>query len=165
MAPVSKGLFSFVIFAYLLGPSLLGFALTFPRPKTFVQRHPRWLLIPFLIGLIPPLLLFINPVLAALGFPITLAMVIAAIAVVDSQSPLQCAIDQPRPIALGGWRHGRRFGALYTELHSELWSTVCPRETSFLSLAAMGFPVMGISLGIAITLIASLTLRSSYDAR
>ena len=49
-AGVAKLIFSNVVFAYLIAPSYLGYALTFPKPKSFIQRQPRWLLLPFLIG-------------------------------------------------------------------------------------------------------------------
>lgn len=149
LAAFSKGLFSFVIFAYLLGPSLLGFALTFPQPKLFVQRHPAWLLVPFLVGMLPPLLLFVNPQLAAVGFPITLGMVLAAIAsLIHSALTMRDAISRAQlRWAVGGVVAGL---ALFTLNYFP--EVISPSINNFFRiLPAMGLPVMGISLAIAIT--------------
>jgi len=145
-----KALFSFVIFAYLLGPSLLGFALTFPRPKAFIQRHPAWLLVPFVIGLIPPLLLFTLPSLAVLGFPITLGMVVAAIAsLLHSAVTMRDAISRAQlRWAIGGVVIGL---ALFTLNYVPNLGGSSALRDLFHIFPTMGFPVMGISLGIAIT--------------
>ena len=138
-----------MIFAYLLGPSLLGFALTFPRPKAFIQRHPVWMLVPFLIGMVSPLLLFINPQLAAIGFPITLGMVLAAIAsLIHSAVTMRDAISRAQlRWAIGGVVAGL---ALFTlNYFPEVLAPSLP--DFFLVLPAMGLPVMGVSLAIAIT--------------
>lgn len=75
-AGIAKFIFSNVHFAYLLAPSFLGFTLTFPKPKSFIQRQPRWLLLPYLVGLVPIILLFIDPELATIGFLLTFAMLV-----------------------------------------------------------------------------------------
>jgi hypothetical protein len=46
------GFFSYIIFGVLLAPSLLTFALLFPRPKQVIQRHPWLAFLPFVYGLL-----------------------------------------------------------------------------------------------------------------
>lgn len=145
-----KSLFSFVIFAYLLGPALLGFALTFPRPKALVQRHAAWLLLPFVIGLIPPLLLFTLPSLAVLGFPITLGMVLAAIvSLIHSAVTMRDAISRAQlRWAIGGVVAGL---ALFTLNYVPNLGGSSGLRDLFHIFPTMGLPVMGLSLAIAIT--------------
>jgi hypothetical protein len=148
IASVMKGLFSFVIFAYLLGPTLLGFALTFPRPKAFIQRRPALLLVPFLIGMLPLALLFVNPQLAAIGFPLTLGMIIASIgSLIHSAVTMRDAISRAQlQWAVGGVVAGLLLFTLNFFPHVFPGSF----QDLFLLLASMGFPVIGISLAIAI---------------
>lgn len=146
-ATLGKALFSFVIYAYLFGPALLGFALTFPHPKAFVQRRPSWLLAPFLIGSISPLLLLINPGLAAIGFPITLGMVIGAIvSLIHSARTMRDRISR----AQLRWAVGGVVGGLALFLLNYPIGLPSPIYEALLSLASMGLPVMGVSLAIAI---------------
>lgn len=48
----ANGVFGYLLFGAMLGPSLLAFALQFPRPKGVIERHP-WLgVAPFGLGLL-----------------------------------------------------------------------------------------------------------------
>ena len=78
-AGIAKAFFSNIVFAYLLAPSFLGFSLTFPHPKNFIKRQPLWLLVPYLVGSVTMVLLFVAPETAVIGFPITLTMLILGI--------------------------------------------------------------------------------------
>jgi DNA-binding CsgD family transcriptional regulator len=52
LALYADGVFGYLLFGIMLGPSLLAFALQFPRPKGVIQRHP-WLgMAPFGLGLL-----------------------------------------------------------------------------------------------------------------
>jgi hypothetical protein len=147
LAAYGNALFSFVIFAYMFGPALVGFALTFPRPKVIIQRHPRWLIVPYLFGIVVPLLLFVNPQMAAVGFPITLAMVIAAVvALIHSALTMHDAISSAQlRWAVGGVVAGLGLFTLNYPV-----GLPSPLHEVFLVLGAVGLPVMGISLAIAI---------------
>lgn len=147
-AAFGKAVFSYVIFAYLFGPALLGFALTFPRPKAIIHRRPWLLLIPFMIGSIAPVLLFIKPSLAAVGFPITLGMVLAAIAgLMHSALTMRDAISRAQlRWAVGGVVLGL---GLFLLNYPSIAVTGFLRQTILL-LANMGLPVMSLSLAVAI---------------
>ncbi len=147
-AAFGKALFSYVIFAYLFGPSLLGFALTFPRSKAFIRRRAWLLLIPFLIGSIAPALLFIEPSMAVIGFPITLGMVLAAIAaLVHSALTMRDAISRAQlRWAVGGVVLGL---GLFLLNYPSIAVTGFLRQ-AILLLANMGLPVISVSLAVAI---------------
>jgi hypothetical protein len=51
LAIAITGFYSFIIFGVFLAPSLLAFALLFPRPKAAIQRRPRLISIPYGLGL------------------------------------------------------------------------------------------------------------------
>ena len=142
---IAVALFRYVIFAYLFGPALLGFALTFPRPKAFVQRRPWLLAIPFLVGSTAPALLFISAPLSAIGFPITLGMILASIAaLLHSGTTMRDAISRAQlRWAVGGVVVGL---GLFTLNYWPVGFVTNP----FLLLALFGLPVMGISLMVAI---------------
>jgi len=73
------GYFSYAIIGTLFAPSLLAFALLFPRPKLFLQRRP-WLgLAPYVLGLLI-LVYLVAGGTAVAGWVGALSMVIASIA-------------------------------------------------------------------------------------
>ncbi len=149
LAGFGRALFRNVIFAYLFGPSLLGFALTFPRPKAFVQGR-LWLLgLPFVLGSSAPALLFIAPPLSAIGFPITLAMILAAIAaLVHSGLTMRDAISRAQlRWAVGGMVLGL---ALFTLNYWPFFTGSRILGEIMLAAASLGLPVIGISLAVAI---------------
>lgn len=147
-AILAKGMFSNVIFAYLLGPSLLGFALTFPQPKTFIQRHPGWLVVPYLVGTIPPIFLFTAPSLAGLGFPLTFAMILLTIAaLVHTGLTVRDAMSRAQlRWAVGGVVVGL---ALFTLTYGTFLITGLLQEIVRV-IAQLGLPVIGLSLAMAI---------------
>lgn len=147
-AAFCKAIFSYVIFAYLFGPSLLGFALTFPHPKAVIRRRPWLLLLPFLIGSSAPVLLFIDPSMATIGFPITLGMILATIAaLVHSALTMRDAISRAQMRwAVGGVILGL---GLFTLNYLSISVTGILRQTILL-LASIGPPVMSLSLAVAI---------------
>ncbi len=148
LAIFGKVFFSNVIFAYMFGPSLLGFALSFPRPKTFIQRRTWLLVVPFLLGSSTTVLLFIAPPLATIGFPITLGMVLAAMgALLHSALTMHDAISRAQlRWAVGGMVVGMGLFTLNFINFGELGFL----NIVFRVLTASSLPVMGISLAIAI---------------
>ncbi len=147
-AVLSKALFSNVIFAYMFGPSLLGFALTFPRPKAFIQRRPGWLAAPYLAGAITLVLLFTAPKLTLIGFPLTLAMILASMAaLIHSGLTMRDTVSRAQlRWAVGGVVLGL---AMFT---LNYWASFLPSPISnvLLAIAVCGPLVMGLSLAIAI---------------
>jgi hypothetical protein len=147
-AAFSKTLFGNIIFAYLLGPSFWGFAFTFPRPKLWVQRQPRWLLVPFLIGAITIVLLAFAPTYAIIGFPLTMAMLVGGLgALLHSGLTQRDAISRAQlRWAIGGVSIGVGLFLLNFLLFSGQ-----PLYRDLLSaLASLGFPIIALSLAIAI---------------
>jgi len=144
-AIAGAALFRNVIFPYLFAPALLGFGLTFPRPKAFVGRRPWLLSLPFVLGSSGPVLLFIDPAAAAIGFPITLAMVLATIsALIHSALTMRDAISRAQlRWAVGGV-------VLGLGLFTLNFVPLAPGNNPVLLLPALGLPVMGLSLMIAI---------------
>jgi len=146
-AGIAKFIFSNVHFAYLLAPSFLGFTLTFPKPKSFIQRQPRWLLLPYLVGLVPIILLFIDPELATIGFLLTFAMLVLGLAAlihsglamrdVVSRAQLRWAVGG---VAVGVALFLLNFASPTPPLYREIT----------LFVASLGFPIIGISLAMAI---------------
>ena len=149
LAVFGRAMFRNVIFAYLFGPSLLGFALTFPRPKALVQRKPWLLSLPFLLGSSAPVLLFIAPPLSTVGFPITLGMILASIAaLLHSALTMRDAISRAQlRWAVGGVVFGM---GLFTFNYWPLFAGSRILGEIMLAAASSGLPVMGISLAVAI---------------
>ncbi len=143
-----KVIFNNVIFAYLFGPALLGFGLTFPHPKGLIKRHPWLLVAPFALGSTVLVLLFIAPNLAVIGFPITLGMILATIAaLLHSALTMRDAISRAQlRWAVGGVMLGL---GLFTLNFLTQNTSGISREV-LLALASLGLPVMVISLAIAI---------------
>ena len=147
-AVLGRAIFQNVIFAYLFGPALLGFALTFPHPKNFIQRRPWMLIIPFLLGGIVPALLFIQPSLAVIGFELTLGMILASIAaLIHSSLTMRDAISRAQMRWAAG---GVVLGLLLFTLNFVTYDGTGILREVLLAVAAFGLPVMGISLTVAI---------------
>lgn len=72
------GFFSYIIFGVLLAPSLLAFALLFPRPKQIIQRYPWLAFLPFAYGLLLLVFLLLGG-RAEVGWVSTLGMMILTI--------------------------------------------------------------------------------------
>jgi hypothetical protein len=146
-AGIAKFIFSNVHFAYLLAPSFLGFTLTFPKPKSFIQRQPRWLLLPYLVGLVPIILLFIDPELATIGFLLTFAMlVLGLVALIHSGLTMRDVVSRAQlRWAVGGVAVGV---ALF--LLNFASNAPPPYREIILFVASLGFPIIGFSLAMAI---------------
>jgi len=146
-AGMAKLIFSNVIFAYLMAPSFLGFALTFPKPKTFIQRQPRWLLLPYLVGLVPTILLFFDPKLAEIGFLLTFGMLLLGmIALIHSGLTMRDAISRAQlRWAIGGVVAGVAIFLLNFASYAPP-----PYREIILFVASFGQPIIGVSLAIAI---------------
>ena len=146
-AGLTKLIFSNVVFAYLIAPSYLGYALTFPKPKSIIQRQPRWLLLPFLIGLVPTILLFIDPQFAEVGFMLTLVMILlGVIALIHSGLTMRDAVSRAQlRWAIGGFITG---SAVF--LLNFIGNLPSPYREMILFVASLGLPIMGFSLAIAI---------------
>ncbi len=145
---ISKALFGNIIFAYLLGPAFLGFALTFPRPKAWIQRQPRWLLAPFLLGATTIVLLAVLPAYASIGFGLTFAMLVSGLgALLHSGVTQRDAISR----AQLRWAVGGVSVGVSLFLLNALLFPGQPLYREWLSaLASLGFPVIVFSLTIAI---------------
>jgi hypothetical protein len=149
-AALSKGLFTNLSFAYMLAPSLLGFTLTFPRPKAFVRRQRRWLVAPYLVGAIAPVLLFSMPKLSLIGYPLTLGMILAGIAaLVHSGLTMRDAVSRAQlRWAVGGVVVGL---AMFTlNYWAYLFLVPDPLGIILLNVANFSMSVIGLSLAIAI---------------
>ena len=147
-AGLGRVIFQNVIFAYLFGPALLGFALTFPHPKGFIQRRPWLLIIPFLLGGFVPALLFVRPSLAVIGFDITLGMILLSIAaLIHSALTMRDAISRAQMRWAAG---GVVLGLLLFALNFVTYDGTGIFREVLLAVASFGLPVMGISLAIAI---------------
>ena len=144
-AAFAKVFFANIIFAYLLGPSFLNFTLTFPRPKGFIQRRAVWLLAPYLVGSMTILLLIVAPPLAVIGFALTFVMLLLGVAaLIHAAFAMRDAISRAQlRWAVGGVASGVALFLLNIASFSRF------REV-FIALASLGYPVISISLAIAI---------------
>jgi hypothetical protein len=146
-AGLAKTFFSNIVFAYLFAPSFLGFALTFPKPKSLIQRQPHWLLVPYLIGSVTIVLLFTFPELATIGFLLTFAMLfLGVIALVHSGFTMRDAISRAQlRWAMGGVTVGVAVFMLNFASNSPP-----PYREIILFVASLGTLIIGLSLAIAI---------------
>ncbi|HSF82262.1 MAG TPA: hypothetical protein VLA49_13550 [Anaerolineales bacterium] len=145
-AGYAKVFFSNIIFAYLLAPSFLGFALTFPQPKGFIRRQPRWLLLPYLVGSSTILLLFTAPQQAVIGFLFTfLMLLLGVISLIHAGFTQRDAISRAQlRWAVGGVVAG-------VALFMLNFATYQVEHRDFiLAVASLGFPIVSFSLAIAI---------------
>ena len=141
-------LFLNVIFAYMFGPSLLGFGLTFPHPKAFIQKRPWLLVVPFVLGSSAPILLFIQPDLAVIGFQLTFGMVLGTIAaLLHSGLTMRDAISRAQlRWAVGGVV----FGLALFSLNFLPFQAIGVFENIGFAIAQMSLPIIGLSLAVAI---------------
>jgi hypothetical protein len=80
LALITTAFFGNIIFAYLLAPSFLGFALSFPHPKKFIEHRPVLLVLPYLVGSVTIFLLFLAPEFTEIGFLLTFVMLLLGVA-------------------------------------------------------------------------------------
>ncbi len=148
MAVFGKLFFANIYFAYMFGPSLLGFSLTFPHPKSFIQRHSWLLVLPFLLGSSTVVLLLIAPPWAVIGFAFTLGMILLAIgALIHSALTVRDTVSRAQlRWAVGGAMMGM---GLFT-LNFVIFDEPGLLRNVRMVLAYSGLPVMGVSLAVAI---------------
>jgi hypothetical protein len=146
-AALAKAFFSNIVFAYLLAPSLLGFTLTFPRPKPMIERHPLWLLVPYLVGSTTIILLIVAPELATIGFLLTFAMLLlGVVALGHTWLTMRDAISRAQMRwAVGGVTLGTAVFLL-----NAASNIPSPYREIVISVASLGFPIITISLAMAI---------------
>ena len=149
-AAYAKFTFSNVHFAYLLAPSFFGFSLTFPRLKGIARRVPALLSAGYLVGAIPAVLLFTAPELATIGFALTALMLIfSVVSMVHTGLTLRDAVSRAQlRWAVGGVVMGI---ALFLLNFTTIWMDPdgLLRQVT-IWIAGLGFPVVGLSLSIAI---------------
>jgi len=146
-AAYAKAFFSNIVFAYLLAPSFLGFSLSFPHPKNLVKRQPFWLLIPFLVGSVTVVLLFVAPEIAQIGFLLTFVMLLLGVfALIHSGITMRDAISR----AQLRWAIGGVILGVAVFLLNFLSNLTSPYREIVLGIAGLGFPIVALSLAIAI---------------
>jgi len=144
-AAFAKVFFGNIIFAYLLGPSFLNFTLTFPRPKGLIQQRAEWLLLPYLIGSITILLLIVAPAQAVIGFLLTFIMLLLGVAaLIHTAFVMRDAVSR----AQLRWAVGGVVAGVALFLLNSV-SFIAFRDI-ILAIASLGFPVISVSLAIAI---------------
>jgi hypothetical protein len=145
-----KAFFSFIIFGTVLAPSLLAFALLFPRPKRIIQRRPWLALLPYGLGLILFIVLFSGGPASA-GWMATMGMILASIAsLIHAGFSQRDAVSRAQlRWALGGFVIGLgvallTFPPAFGWVSGPFWDLV--PSFSF----TLGFLVIGVSLAIAV---------------
>lgn len=146
-AAYGKTFFSNIVFAYLLAPSFLGFSLSFPHPKSLIDRQPRWLLLPYLVGSITIILLLFNPELATIGFLLTFMMLLGGVAaLVHSGITMRDAVSQ----AQLRWAIGGVILGVLVFLLNFASNIPSPYREIVIAIASSGGPIIGFSLAMAI---------------
>ena len=150
LAAYARAIFSNVIFAYLLAPSFLGFSLTFPRAKDIVRRIPALLPAAYMIGLIPVVMLIIDPELATIGFLLTALMLVSSVvSLVHTGLTARDAVSRAQlRWAVGGTMLG--VGLFLLNFATVLLDQEGVIRQTTLWIAGLGQPIVGISLSIAI---------------
>ena len=112
-----------------------------------IQRQPRWLLLPYLIGSATIILLFIDPELAAIGFLLTFTMLLlGVVALVHSGITMRDAVSRAQlRWAIGGVTAGVALFMLNFASNAPP-----PYREIILNVAKFGLPVVSFSLAIAI---------------
>ena len=142
--------FSYVIFGTLLAPSLLTFALLFPRPKRVIQRHSWLSFLPFAYGLGLLIFLLIGG-RAEVGWVSTLGMIILAIV-----SLIHAGVTQRDAVSRAQLRWaitGFVAGLLLFGLNFPLgfnWVTDLFWINVFIVLSSLGVVVIGTGLAVAV---------------
>jgi len=142
--------FSYVVFVTVLAPSLLAFALLFPKPKGAVQRRPWLALLPYAYGLLVLLVLLLGGS-GEIGWFSTLGMLLLAVvsfihATQVEQDPvaraqLRWAVSSfVAGIVLFSFNFPLGFGLIKSQFWVDLVSV----------LASLGFVVIGTGLAVAV---------------
>ena len=147
LALITKVFFGNIIFAYLLAPSLLGFALSFPRPKKFFERRSALLVFPYLVGSVTIFLLILAPEIAEIGFLLTFVMLLMGLlAMLHSAFSMRDAISR----AQMRWAVGGVIAGITLFLLNFASNQPSPAREIILGIASLGLPVIGFSLAISI---------------
>jgi hypothetical protein len=148
----TTGFYSYAIFGTLLAPSLLAFTWLFPRPKQAIERY-RWLaLLPYGLGLMV-LVALLGGVSGTIGWFGTLGMMITSILslIHSAYTQRDAASRAQMRWAIGGFVAG--VGLFMLNFPVALnWVRVTDTFliTLLSAIASLGFPVVGISLAIAV---------------
>jgi hypothetical protein len=150
VAFILTAFFSYIIFGTVLAPSLLAFALLFPRPKQVIQRRPWLALLPYGIGLLV-LIVLISGGPASFGWAASMVMFLASIAsLIHAGFTQRDAVSRAQlRWALGGFVVGLSLVVLVFP-PAFGWVTD-PFWTQLLSSGFnLGFVVIGVSLAVAV---------------
>jgi hypothetical protein len=143
------GFFNYIIFAGLVGPSLLSFALAFPRPKAFVAGRRSVLFVPYGVGIVAVIVLSAGGP-AAMGWLLTLGMILLSIAsLLHTGLTVRDAVSRAQMRwAVGGLVAGLSLVLLVFPATFELLPPSLEEAAG--SGPSLGFAVVGVSLAIAI---------------
>jgi hypothetical protein len=144
--------YSYAIFGTLLAPSLLAFTWLFPRPKQAIERHPWLALLPYGMGLLV-LVALLGGVTGTIGWFATLGMMITSIlSLIHSAFTQRDAASRAQMRwAIGGFVVGLGLFMLNFPVALNWVKVTDIFLINLLSAAAsLGFPVIGISLAIAV---------------
>ena len=142
--------FSYVIFGALIAPSLLTFALLFPRPKQTIQRHPWLAILPFAYGL----LLFVFLLLGGrgeVGWISTMGMMLLTIvSLVHASVTQRDAVSRAQlRWAISGFVAGLSLFGLNFPLGFG-WVTDLFWINVFALISSLGFAMIGTGLAVAV---------------
>jgi len=144
---ITNAFFGNIIFAYLLAPSFLGFALSFPHPKKFIERRSALLVLPYLVGSVTIFLLFLAPEFTEIGFLLTFVMLLLGVAaLVHSGLTMRDAISR----AQMRWAVGGVIAGAAVFMLNFASNAPPPYREVILFVASLGFPIIGLSLAMAI---------------
>ena len=139
----------FIYIAVFTGPPLLAFSLTFPRPKTSVQRRPWLVLVPYGLGLLP-VALQVAGMPPMIGISLAGVMILATLAsLVHSLFTQQDAVSWAQlRWAFGGLALGLAMVfSPWIGLYIPLPQTLVVISSA---LTSLGIVVIGLALSIAI---------------
>ena len=138
----------FAAYSLLFPPTLLQFALVFPRPKPIVQRHPFIEYLPYVVGLavIPCFLLQLYLV----GYGWTIFSIVGAIAIlIHSAFTMRDALSRAQLLwGLWGFVLGM---VMFLSTYLDLFGLVSGVWADFTNgLTSLSYSVLGITLSVAI---------------
>jgi hypothetical protein len=150
LAFILTGFFSYAIFGTVLAPSLLTFALLFPRPKQVIQRRPWLALLPYGLGL-GVLIVLISGGPASAGWMATMGMILASIfSLLHAGFTQRDAVSRAQlRWALGGFVVGLSlvllvFPPAFGWVTDPFWAQLLSSGFS------LGFVVIGVTLAVAV---------------
>jgi hypothetical protein len=151
LANASTSFYSYLIFGTFLAPSLLAFALLFPRPKEAIQRHPWLAFVPYVFGLGLFIYFFSGGQSWQAGWYSTLGMFIASVISLVHAGFTQRDVVSRAQLrwAVSGFVLGLTLFMLNFPLAFG-WITNPPLINLINILASLGFVVIGISFAVAV---------------